>query len=280
MRHYQYFKPKSLQEVWELKEKIPDARFIAGGTDVMVGIRNGEINPFALLSLRSLPGLDSIEVGETTRIGALTTITDLIHHPSLNAKFPILVQAAKELGSPQIRNVATIGGNLCNCSPCADMAPPLLVLEAKVRLQSSRGSRVIPLQEFFVGPKESGLAPHEILTDILLEPVSHDAKAIYLKKGRMRMDLAVVSVALLVEMEVKKCLKASIAVGSAAPVPLRLKKVEEIIEDTTLSPNIISQAQKLASESITPITDIRGSAEYRREIVGIYVKRALEKILE
>jgi carbon-monoxide dehydrogenase medium subunit len=280
MRHYQYFKPKSLQEVWELKEKIPDARFIAGGTDVMVGIRNGEINPFALLSLRSLPGLDSIEVSETTRIGALTTITDLIHHPALNAKFPILVQAAKELGSPQIRNVATIGGNLCNCSPCADMAPPLLVLEAKVRLQSSRGSRVIPLQEFFVGPKESGLAPHEILTDILLEPVSHDAKAIYLKKGRMRMDLAVVSVALLVEMEVKKCLKASIAVGSAAPVPLRLKKVEEIIEDTTLSPNIISQAQKLASESITPITDIRGSAEYRREIVGIYVKRALEKILE
>ena len=280
MIRYQYYRPKSLEEVWELKEKIPDARFIAGGTDVMVGIRNREISPPALISLRSLPGLDNIDVGETTRIGALTTIRDLIHHPSLVDKFPILVEAAKELGSPQIRNVATIGGNLCNCSPCADLAPPLLVLDAKVRLQSTQGSRVIPLQEFFVGPSESCLAPHEILTDIVLESPHRDAKAIYLKKGRMKMDLALASVALLVEMEGAKCHKARIAVGSVAPVPLRLKKVEAIIEEAILSSKLISQAQKLAQESVAPITDIRASEEYRREIVGIYVKRALEKILE
>ena len=280
MIRYQYYRPTSLDEVWELKEKIPGARFIAGGTDVMVGIRNGEISPPALISLRSLPGLDNVEVDETTRIGALTTIRDLIHHPSLVDKFPILVQAVKELGSPQIRNVATIGGNLCNCSPCADLAPPLLVLDAKVRLQSAQGSRVIPLEEFFVGPGESCLAPHEILTDIVLESPHRDAKSIYLKKGRMKMDLAVVSVAVLVEMEGERCHKARIAAGSVAPVPLRLKKVEATIEKSVLSPSLISEAQKLAQESVVPITDIRASEEYRREIVGIYVKRALEKILE
>ena len=280
MIHFEYYRPNSLEEVWELKEKIPDARFVAGGTDVMVGIRNREISPPALISLRSLPGLDNIEVDKTTRIGALTTIRDLIHHPSIVDKFPILVEAAKELGSPQIRNVATVGGNLCNCSPCADMVPPLLVLDARVRLQSSRRSRVITLEELFVGPGESCLAPQEILTDILLEPPHHSAKAIYLKKGRIKMDLAVASVALLAEMEGEKCHKARIAAGSVAPVPLRLKKVEALIEEAILTRSLISQAQKLATESVVPITDIRASEEYRREIVGVFVKRALEKILE
>ncbi len=280
MIRFEYYKPKSLDEVWELKEKIPDARFIAGGTDVMVEIRNGDISPSALLSLRSIPGLDNIEVSETTRIGALTTIGDLIHHPAIADKFPILVEAAKELGSPQIRNVATVGGNLCNCSPCADMVPPLLVLDARVRLQGSRGSRIIPLEELFVGPGESCLSPHEILTDILLEPPHHSAKTIYLKKGRMKMDLAVASVALLVEVEGESCQKARIAAGSVAPVPLRLKKVEALIEKSTLTRSLISQAQKLAAESVVPITDIRASEDYRREIMGILVKRALEKILE
>jgi carbon-monoxide dehydrogenase medium subunit len=280
MIRFEYYRPKSLEEAWELKEKIPDARFIAGGTDVMVGIRNGDISPPALLSLRSIPGLDNIEAGETTRIGALTTIMDLIHHPSIIDKFPILVEAAKELGSPQIRNVATVGGNLCNCSPCADMVPPLLVLEARVQLQSSRGSRIIPLEELFVGPGESCLFPHEILTDILLDSPHRNAKTIYLKKGRMKMDLAVASVALLVEVEGERCQKARIAAGSVAPVPLRLKKVEALIEKSTLTRSLISQAQKLAAESVVPLTDIRASEEYRREIVGILVKRALEKILE
>ena len=160
------------------------------------------------------------------------------------------------------------------------MVPPLLVLDARVRLQSSRGSRIITLEELFVGPGESCLAPHEILTDILLEPPHHSAKAIYLKKGRMKMDLAVASVALLVEMEGEKCHKVRIAAGSVAPVPLRLKKVEALIEEATLTRSLISQAQKLAAESVVPITDIRASEEYRREIVGIFVKRALEKILE
>lgn len=280
MKSFEYYKPRSLEEVWELKEKIPEALFIAGGTDVMVGIHKGEINPPALISLRSIPELNSIEPGETTRIGAMATVSDLIHHSSMPCKFPILVEAAKKMGSPQIRNVATIGGNLCNCSPCADLALPLLVLEARVRLQSIQGSRVIPLDDFFVGPGNSCITPYEILTDIFLESVLPNTKTAFLKKGRVKMDLAVVNIAVLLEMEEERCRKARVAAGSVAHVPLRLSKVETLLENASISEKIIQEAQALALDCVSPITDVRGTEEYRREIVSVYIKRALKKALE
>jgi len=282
MKRFEYYKPRSLDEVWELKEKIPESRYIAGGTDVMVEIRNGGITPQALISLRSIPNLNTIEVGHPTRIGAMATISDLCHNKALQAEFPILVQAAAELGCVQIRNVATIGGNLCNCSPSSDMAPALLVLEAKVHLQNRQGSRTIPLSEFFSGPGQSCLVSGEILTDILLEPLDQRARAVYLKKGRMKMDLAVASLAVLLEMEGNKCLKARIAAGSVAPVPVRLTKVEALLEGAVLSENteeLFRQAQEAAMKSIAPITDIRSGEEYRRHIINIYIKRSLQQII-
>lgn len=280
MKRFEYYKPRSLSEAWELKEKVRDARFIAGGTDVMVGIKNGELSPSALISLRSIPALDSIEINGGIRIGALTTISDLIRHSALRDNYPVVVEAAKRLGSVQIRNVATIGGNLCNSSPCADMALPLLVLEAKVRLQTAKESREMPLNEFFKGPGKTCLTSDEILTDILLGPSRQNSKATFLKKGRVKMDLAIASVALLLEMEGKRCSKARLAAGSVAPVPLRLLKVEALLEGTTISKELLAKAQQLAAENVAPITDIRATKEYRQEIVGIYVKRALEKVLE
>jgi len=280
MKRFEYYKPRSLSEAWELKEKVRDARFIAGGTDVMVGIKNGELSPSALISLRSIPALDSIEINGGIRIGALTTISDLIHHSALRDNYPVVVEAAKRLGSVQIRNVATIGGNLCNSSPCADMALPLLVLEAKVRLQTAKESREMPLNEFFKGPGKTCLTSDEILTDILLGPSRQNSKATFLKKGRVKMDLAIASVALLLEMEGKRCSKARLAAGSVAPVPLRLLKVEALLEGTTISKELLAKAQQLAAENVAPITDIRATKEYRQKIVGIYVKRALEKVLE
>ncbi len=282
MIRFLYYKPRTLDEVWDLKEKVPDARVIAGGTDVMVGIRNGEMKPSALISLRSIPDLDTIEVGKPTRIGAMVTISTLIQNKALQADFPILVQAARELGCVQIRNVATIGGNLCNCSPSSDTAPALLVLEAKVRLQNRQGSRIIPLSEFFSGPGQSCLGPGEILTDILLEPPELETRTAYLKKGRMKMDLAIASLAVLLEIKGNTCLKARLAAGSVAPMPVRLTKVEALLEEATLTKNtedLISQAQEAAMESIAPITDIRSGEEYRRQIVRIYMKRALQMII-
>jgi len=278
MNHFDYFKPQSLEELWDLEKKFPGAKYIAGGTDLMVKIKNRSIKPQTLISLRSV-GLPGIDIGEKVRIGAMTTITDLIEHPELGRIFPVLAQAAKRIGSPQIRNVGTVGGNLCNCSPCADTALALLILDARVVLRSSRGSREIALEEFFIGPGVSCLSGGELMTGILLDKPASNARAIFMKKGRVKMDLAVTSVGVLLEMEGDICKKARLAVGSVAPVPLRLKKVEELFENAVIPKEIIQEAQKIAVNSISPITDIRSTAEYRREIVSVYVKRALEKLL-
>jgi len=279
MKRFDYFRPKSLKEASKLKKTIAGTKFISGGTDLIVQIKNRELQPPALISLRSIPELATIEVNGGARIGALATISDIIQHPELGHNYPVLVEAAKSLGSVQIRNVATVGGNLCNCSPCADMALPLLVLEAKVRLQSAKASREIPLEEFFIGPGESCLASDEILTDILLDPPHQKAKATFLKKGRVKMDLAIASLAVLLEMEEGRCRKARIAAGSVAPVPIRLSKVETLLEGAAISKDIVSKAQQLAREIISPITDVRATKEYRRQIVGVYVKRGLERAL-
>ncbi len=280
MSRFDYFRPQSLEEAWQLKKRISAAKFISGGTDLMVQIKKREIQPPALISLRSIPGLNTIEANRSARIGALTTITEIAEHPELQRNYPILVEAAKSLGSVQVRNVATVGGNLCNCSPSADMALPLLVLEAKVRLQTPQGSRDIPLDEFFVGPGESCLTPSEILTDIILDSPPEKAKATFLKKGRVKMDLAIVSAAVLLEMEGKKCHKVRIAVGSVAPVPLRLCQVESLLEGTTVTKKQVTEAQRLAAEDVSPITDIRATEEYRREMVKVFIKRGLNNLLQ
>ena len=279
MRHFDYLRPKSLKEALQQKKTIAGAKFISGGTDLLVQIKNRELQPPALISLRSIPELATIEINGGARIGALATISDIIQHNELGLNYPVLVEAARRLGSVQIRNVATVGGNLCNCSPSADMALPLLVLEAKVRLRTAKARREIQISEFFKGPGESCLSSDEILTDIILDPPHQKAKATFLKKGRVKMDLAIASLAVLLEMEGGKCRKARIAAGSVAPVPLRLYKVEALLEGSTVTEKLAAEAQRLATKIISPITDIRATEEYRRQIVRVYVKRGLEKIL-
>lgn len=279
MRPFEYFRPRSLEEAFLLKQNNPEARFIAGGTDLMVRIKNREEHPPALISLRCIPGLASIEVNGGARIGALATIHQIIQHKELGRAYPVLVEAARRLGSVQIRNAATIGGNLANASPSADMALPLLVLGAKLKLRQGEKNRTAPIGDFFKGPGESCLTPSEILTEICLEPPAAKAKGVFLKKGRVRMDLALASLAILVEMEGETCRKARIAAGAAAPVPLRLHRVESQLEGQLVSPELVTEAQRTASESVSPITDIRSTAEYRRHIIGVFLRRGLERIL-
>jgi carbon-monoxide dehydrogenase medium subunit len=280
LKKFDYFRPQSLQEAWELKNSIPGARFIAGGTDLLVQIKNHEFQPTALISLRSIPDLATIKTNEGTRIGALATISQIIQHPTIGKNYSLLVQTAKCLASLQIRNVATMGGNLCNCSPSADMATPLLALEAKVRLQTAQANRDIQLDEFFKGPGESCAASDEILTEILLEPPPRSAKTIFLKKGRVKMDLAIASLAAILEVEGDKCRKARFAVGSVAPMPLRLSQVEAMLEGATVTQELIAECSQLAAASVSPITDIRATLDYRRHIIGVYMQRVLESALE
>jgi len=282
MIRFEYYRPKSLEEVWELKEKIPGARFIAGGTDVMVGIRNGEISPPALISLRSLPGLDNIEVGETTHIGSLTTIRDLIHHPSIVDKFPILVEAAKELGSLQIRNMATLAGNICNASPGADTPPILLALDAEVEICALNGgvevqqSRV-PIGGFFVGPKKTVLKQGQMVHSVSVPlPPEHSGSA-FRRLARVSLDIAKINCAAFIKREGDRVETARVALGSVAPTPLRAPSIEGALEGQKYGERLFQEAAELVKADITPIDDVRSTAEYRSQIASLLVREALQE---
>lgn len=274
----EYHRPRSLEEAWRLLEAQPDARLVAGGTDVLVRLREGRYHPPALVSLRRVESLRRIEPGRVWTIGAGVTVAELLEHGELAAAFPVLVEAGRRLGSVQIRSAATVGGNLCNASPCADLAPPLLVLEARARIASAAGEREVPLPEFFVGPRRTALAPGEVLSALVVEAPPAGARATFLKQGRVRMDIALASVAVRLDLEGARCVQARVAAGSLAPTPTRLTEVEALLAGTELDDATLARARAAAEREVRPITDVRASAEYRRHLAGALVARAVRAL--
>ena len=277
--HYAYYRPRTWDELSAVLESEPSAQVIAGGTDVMVRVRQRVIRPPALVSLRGIPELHGIAVeGGRIRIGAATPITDVVTHPAVCEMAPVLVQALLRLGSQQIRNVATLGGNLGNASPCADSAPALMVLDASVRIRGRAGSREIAIGSLFAGPGKTCLEPGELISDILIEP-AQGARAVFLKKSRVYMDLAQASVAVLVHADGAVCRQVRVAAGAVGPTPLRLTEVEQLVEGKPMTLELLEQVQASASRAIAPISDVRASEAYRRVIVGVFVKRALQQLI-
>jgi len=275
----EYHRPRSLREALELKSAIAGARVIAGGTDLMVRLRGRQIAPPALISLRSVAEIYGVREDEGLHIGATTTFTDLLADPVVARRCPVLAQAAGHVGSPQLRNVGTIGGNIATASPCADTALPLLVLEASARLESAGGSRVVPLHELFLGPGATSMRDDEILTRLIVAAPEPGIRAVFLKKGRVKMDLSVASVAVLLVMEGNVCRKARVAAGSVGPTPLRLHEVESILVGATLDASLVAEAAAIAKRSVSPISDLRSTADYRRQLVGVFVRRAIGRLL-
>jgi CO/xanthine dehydrogenase FAD-binding subunit len=281
MAELTYHRPKTLREALEIGAGAQSARFIAGGTELMLQLRRGGAPPpQELISLRGVEELLRIEAGTRLRIGASVPLTEVAAHPVVVAEFPALATAIESLGSRQIRNVATVGGNLCNASPCADTAPPLLIYRASVELHGATGKRELPLEEFFRGVGVTSLGEGEILTAILLDPPAPDTRSIYLRKGRVEMDLAMASVAALIRMEGSRCVEAILSAGAVAPVPLRLTVTEAVLAGAELDEACLRAAREAAIAEITPITDLRASAGYRRQLVGVFVERALRCLLD
>ena len=276
---FAYHLPTTLEEARQLAAADPEARFVAGGTDVMVRIREGKIAPGALISLTRISDLARVAMGPTIVIGAGARVADLQTHAGVGRVLPALVQAASTLGSVQIRNVATVGGNICNASPCADLAPPLLVHEARVRIVSSEGTRELPLSGFFVGPRASVLAPAEILSAVVVDPPTPKTRAIFLKQGRVRMDIALASIAVLLEFEGQKCTKARVAAGSLGPCPMRLTETESALTGSTFDDATIARAREAAESDVRPISDVRAGADYRRHLAGALVERAIRNLM-
>lgn len=276
---FDYHRPQSLEEAWRLADSDAEARFVAGGTDVMVRIREGKIAPDALISLVGISELARVELGPPLILGAGLRVVDLQSHAGLGRVMPVLGQAAALLGSVQIRNVATLGGNLCNASPCADLAPPLLVHEARLRIASAMGTREVPLASFFVGPRASVLGPGEILAAVVVDAPSPNARAVFLKKGRVRMDIALASIAVLLETDGQRCVKARIAAGSLGPCPMRLTATEAALSGNLLDDRTLARAREAAEQEVRPITDVRAGADYRRHLAGALLERGIRSLM-
>jgi len=275
MKTVAYHRPRTLEEAFRLKREAgPKARYIAGGTDLMVG----QEQPETLISLRSIDGLAGIDFGTPTAIGALTLVADLLDDKKIAAAYPSVAQACHLFASMQIRNAATVGGNLCNASPAADLAPPFLIHGARVGVHGAAGPREIALEDFLLGPGRTALGDHEVLTHVLLDVPAPGTRSLFSRKTRVRMDIALVSVAVLLEIDDGVCRKARVAAGSVAPTARRLTKVEQLLEGQRITPELIRDAAELGQKSISPVDDIRTTAAYRRRITGVYIRRALEEL--
>ncbi len=277
---FDFLQPKSLPEA--LAMLAADVMPIAGGTNVIADLRAEKHHPRALIDLSRLAELRGIhrENGHIV-IGGGTTITELLREPLVVRHAPVLAQAARVFANPLIRNRATVGGNLVDASPAADTAPPLLALDAEVELTGRGSARWVPLAEFFTGVRATVRRPDELLTAIRWPlPTPHTHTAFY-KLGLRKADaISVVSVAVAVTFDdAGRCAQARIALGAVAPQPIRAVGAEEILKGERLTPAVITEAGRRAGKAIRPISDIRGSAAYRREVTEVIVRRLLNAIL-
>jgi carbon-monoxide dehydrogenase medium subunit len=233
-----------------------------------------------VINLKRIPGLGAIDVStDTIRMGALTTLTALLEHPVIATEYPVLPFTARYMGSPAIRHLATVGGNLCNASPAADLSPVLLVLDAEVGIAGPPGQRRLPLGEFFRGPGQTALAAGELLAwvDVPRKHAGWDVRYERLDVRRA-MDIAIVGVALALRRDGVRLAEARLALGAVAPTPRRVPEAEAALLAGRLSPDAVDRVAELAMVAARPIGDVRATAEYRREMVGALVRRALDPL--
>jgi carbon-monoxide dehydrogenase medium subunit len=283
MDYTEYAKPADLHELLALLARREEGTvFIAGGTNLIPQMRSGEKSPAFLIDICELPELNHIkEENGLISIGATTTIAELTLNPLVANYSPILASAAKQLGNPLTRNRATIGGNLANASPCADTAPPLLVLDASLHILGPGGKvRQVEISKFFHGYKFTDLAKDELITRVTFPKPKGSAKGCHTKMGlRNCASVCVASVAVMIEIEGGGCRKARIAAGSVAPIPLRAWRTEEFLQDKIMDEVVLEQCSALIKDEISPISDIRGSAAYRSYVVSTMLKRNLKVAL-
>jgi CO/xanthine dehydrogenase FAD-binding subunit len=274
--------PADLESAWQLLRDLgPEARLMAGGTDLLVDLKTGRASTPAIISLGRIRSLAGIErdrggTGRGLRIGALTTIAELERAAQLTGPYAIIREAAREMAAPQVRNLATVGGNLASAVPCADLPPVLGVLDASIVLSSAGSARVMPLLDFFAGPRQTFREPQEILTAVLVPAPPPRFGAAYarlaLREGNA---IAVASVGAALSLDDEGAItRARIMLGAVAPIPRRADEAALALVGGTLAGGL-EQAVAQAMRAASPISDIRGSAAYRREMVGVLTRRAL-----
>ena len=285
MRSFEYHKPGTIEEAVGLIGSLEDARFIAGGTDVMVLFRHKKIAPKNLISLRNIKVLTGIEHKDGLWIGSGVTHTDIVKDEFIRQFYSALHDATSNIGSRQIRNVATIGGNICNAAPSADTACPLLVLDAKVIAAGQKGEREIDIDEFFLGPNRTALEKGELVRAFKLPAFANGTGSAYIKHTRRQaMDLPILGIGARITVKKEggnlRCEDVRIAMVVMAPRPIRAKKAEEALKGQMISEKVLEEAGVVAANESMPRDSIRGEAWYRREMAKVLVKRVIMKAVE
>jgi CO/xanthine dehydrogenase FAD-binding subunit len=263
--------PRTLNELWQILRDEPRSTLYAGGTDVLVKMRSGLIQPHHLVCLERIDELKVVEDREEEiYIGPCTTFTELLQNSLIRKHFPVLIDGLKVLGSPPIRNMGTIGGNIVTASPAGDTLPPLYVLRAEVELRKGDSSRRIAVKDFLKGPGETLLAPGEVLAGIFVKKQADLNLHHYEKVGqRKALAIAVVSLAALLKISGRGIVKeARLAWGSVAPTVVTSTEVEAILVGNRLSRQVLEKVARLVRTIIKPIDDLRASADYRRQVAG------------
>lgn len=281
---FEYLAPKTIGEACNLLLELGSgARAMAGATDLIPPMKDKVIAPEYLVDLKHIQGLDYLEYDEKEglKIGSLTTLRAIETSGLVKEKNPAVAHAAKVVASTQIRAKGTMAGNICNASPSCDTAPILLAQGAKILVQGPNRDRVIPIGEFFLGVKKTSLEPGELVTGIVVPPLAPNESAAYIKHAvRKAMDLAIIGVAVKLRVENGYCTDARIALGAVAATPIRAPKAEEALIGQKLTDDVIVKASEEAMNSCTPISDIRASAEYRKDMIRVFTKRAVKQALE
>jgi len=281
---FDYFAPETLQETLELLDRQgQESKLMAGGTDLIVSLRARERLPKNVIDIKGVKELHELLYDEERglSVGAAVTLNRLIHHEAVSNNFPILTEAVSTIGDFEIRNRATLAGNICNASPAADSAPALLVLEANVNVASRERKRTVPIGEFFTGVKKTVLADNEMVTSINVPTPPEGSVGGYLKARRnIGEDLAVVGAGGLATPTGKAGRSVRLAYASVAPTPLRAFEAEKVFESTKPLDKLLEQAMPIVRKTVSPISDVRGGKEYRVNLVEVLTKRLLRRLWE
>jgi carbon-monoxide dehydrogenase medium subunit len=284
MRRFDLTLPSSLDDCLKiLAERGGQAKLVAGGTDLLPQMKNGVLRPALVVDLSGILQVRQILSGNgrSLRIGAAVTARELEVSQALRGAYLAIAESAALIGSLQVRNLATVGGNLCNAAPSADMAPPLMALETEAVIEGPGGQRRVPLADFFTGVRKTVLAPNELLVELIVPPPGPRSGGQYLRHTpRRELDIAVVGVASQLTLTDGRCTKARIALASVAPTPLRALAAERALEGQAVTAETIERAAALAVEAARPISDQRGSAEFRRHLVRVLTRRTLTTALQ
>jgi carbon-monoxide dehydrogenase medium subunit len=279
LRPFALAEPESVPEAVEIVARLEgETRIIAGGTALVPTMRLGLVTPDRLVSLHRIPGLSQIRVDKgALEIGAMSSLAALVRHDAVRTGWPLLAQAAGRVATPAIRSTATLGGNLCYAEAASDPAPALLCLDTRVRVADSVGERVIPIGEFFTGFYETAVAPNEILTGVSVPAVPSGARSGYVKFcPRSAEDKPLIGVAALLVLDAAKRIgEIRIALGGAGPTPMRAHRAEAAVKGQALTDPAIRAAAEAAAAEAEPLSDLMGSAGYRREMIRVWVRRLL-----